>query len=262
MAALGDIAIGGILNIPMADGSIRAGLVVNQGIPSNSPLYDDSCDGTWILFKDIYTNHAWENSINDYKNSEINSYLNGNFLNLLGNNIRDALKQIKIPYQDGTDTGSSVVSGANGLSCKIFLLSGYELGLTVMDDSSLPKDGARLSYFDSGTSESARQKRIAYYKSNIAIWWLRSRGNGFNYTVFAVGTSGFIGTHGSSYIYGVRPAFILPPDLPVKQNADGSFSITVKKPFYITAGGENVEVSPYIQAGGELVACDITATEG
>lgn len=49
MAALGDIAIGDILNIPMADGSIRAGLVVNQSIPGNSDLYDVSCNGTWVL---------------------------------------------------------------------------------------------------------------------------------------------------------------------------------------------------------------------
>lgn len=28
-------------------------LVVNQGIPEDSPLYDASCEGTWLLRKDI-----------------------------------------------------------------------------------------------------------------------------------------------------------------------------------------------------------------
>lgn len=50
MAALGDIAIGDILNIPMADGSIRAGLVVNQSIPGNSDLYDELAKQHLVVF--------------------------------------------------------------------------------------------------------------------------------------------------------------------------------------------------------------------
>ena len=260
MAATGDIAIGDTLNIPMADGSIRTGIVVNQGIPSNSSLYDASCDGTWILFKDIYTTRAWSSSNNEYKNSDIHSYLNGTFLNLFDNDIKNAIKQVKIPYRNGTGSGGWVASGANGLSCKIFLLSGYEVGFSTSDNSYFPRDGAKLSYFSSGTSSAANNKRIANYNGSATEWWLRSPYTKYSSSAWYVYSNGGYERLYCGNTCGVRPAFVLPPDLPVKQNADGSFSITDKKPFYITAGGENVEVSPYIQAGGELLACDITVS--
>ena len=39
-------------------------------------LYDASCDGTWLLMKDCYEAKRWHSSnVNDYANSEINSYL-------------------------------------------------------------------------------------------------------------------------------------------------------------------------------------------
>ena len=37
-------------------------LIVNQGIPENSPLYDASCKGTWLLRKDIAENRQWHSS--------------------------------------------------------------------------------------------------------------------------------------------------------------------------------------------------------
>ena len=43
-------------------------LIVNQGIPENSSLYDASCDGTWLLRKDIAENRQWNSSnSNSYK---------------------------------------------------------------------------------------------------------------------------------------------------------------------------------------------------
>ena len=37
-------------------------LIVNQGIPENSPLYDASCEGTWLLRKDVRETGAWNSS--------------------------------------------------------------------------------------------------------------------------------------------------------------------------------------------------------
>ena len=134
-------------------------LVVNQGLPSS--LYDSSCNGTWLLMKQIYTTRTWDSSNNDYENSDIHSYLNGTFLGLLDSDIQAAVKQVKIPYRKGTGSGGSTVSGSSGLSTKIFLLSGYELGWTTSNSSYFPVDGAKLSYFDSGTGTTANNKRIA-----------------------------------------------------------------------------------------------------
>ena len=256
MAALGDLSDGSLLNIPMVDGSSQQWMVVNQGIPSS--MYDASCDGTWLLMKDIYTERRWDNSDNDYKNSDIQSYLNSIFLNLLDENIRDSIKQVKIPYWDSTGDKGSVSYGTWGLSCKIFLLSGYEMGWTISNDSGFPRDGAKLSYFDSGASNAANNKRIAKYNGSATDWWLRSPWRGTTSVIYAVYTKGNFNRYPYYGDVGVRPAFIFPADLNAEQQPDGSYNIVDKKPIYLAAGVEIRAASPYIQAGSELVACDTT----
>ena len=92
-------------------------LIVNQGIPEDSALYDASCDGTWLLRKDIAENRQWHSSnSNSYKASTIHSYLNGTFLNLFDADIREVIKQVKIPYVNGTANSAvaSVCPGSDG----------------------------------------------------------------------------------------------------------------------------------------------------
>ena len=161
---------------------------------------------------------AWDSSNNDYKNSDIHSYLNGTFLNLFDDDIKNAIKQVKIPYQNGTGSGGSVASGANGLSCKIFLLSGYELGWTTSDSSYFPRDGAKLSYFSSGTGSAANNKRIANYNGSAAHWWLRSPYTYGTSSVWYVYSDGGYRDWGYYSIYGVRPALVMPSDLLVDDN--------------------------------------------
>lgn len=137
-------AVGSTVKLKV-NGTAKEFIVVHQGKPSS--LYDNSCDGTWLLMKDIYENRQWHNSnVNNLENSTIHSYLNGTFLNLFESNIRDAIKQVKLPYRKNGGSGGSDQSGANGLLCKIFLLSGYEIGFTTSDNSYFPVDGAKLSY--------------------------------------------------------------------------------------------------------------------
>ena len=165
-------AVGSTVKLKV-NGTAKEFIVVHQGKPSS--LYDNSCDGTWLLMKDIYENRQWHNSnVNNLENSTIHSYLNGTFLNLFESNIRDAIKQVKLPYRKNGGSGGSDQSGANGLLCKIFLLSGYEIGFTTSDNSYFPVDGAKLSYFEAGTGSSALNKRIAYLNGSAALWWLRS----------------------------------------------------------------------------------------
>ena len=123
-------AVGSIVKLKV-DGTLRDFIVVHQGKPSS--LYDASCDGTWLLLKDCLEQKRWHSAnTNDYKNSEIHSYLNNTWLNKLDANIRAQVKQVKLPYVNGT-ANSAVASGASGLACKIFLLSGYEVGFTQSD---------------------------------------------------------------------------------------------------------------------------------
>ena len=201
-----ELAVGTLIKIN-ENGAPVEYMVVNQGLPSS--MYDARCNGCWVLRKDVYTTRTWDSSNNDYKNSDIRSYLNSTFLNLFDDDIKNAIKQVKIPYQNGTGSGGSVASGANGLSCKIFLLSGYEVGFSTSDNSYLPRDGAKLSYFSSGTSSSANNKRIAKLNGSAANWWLRSPDTLVTSSVWGVLSDGVCSYWRCSNSIGVRPALVL-----------------------------------------------------
>ena len=215
---LGTKAVGSIVKIKV-NGASKDFIVVQQGNP-NTGTYDSSCAGTWLLMKDIYTTSTFGNN-NSYKDSSIHSYLNGTFFNLIDADIRNAIKQVKIPYQDGTGSGGSLATGSNGLSTKVFLLSGYEVGWTTSDNGYFPKDGVRLAYF--GNSSGGNSKRIAYNGSSAAIWWLRSPNTSGVSGVWYVGTDGSYGNDWCGDSCGVRPAFILPSTLVVSD--DGTVSV-------------------------------------
>ena len=109
------------------DGAEFEFIVVNQGVPQQSSLYDSSCNGTWLMLKQLYNQQVWNGSgsTSIYSGSQIASYLNGDFYNLLSANLRNALQTAKIPYASGT----SVSAGTSGVESKVFLLSALELGL-------------------------------------------------------------------------------------------------------------------------------------
>lgn len=209
-AQLGSKAVGSIVKLNVS-GTAKEFIVVHQGKPSS--LYDESCNGTWLLMKDIYENREWHSSkVNKYESSTIHTYLNGTFLNLFDSDVKNVIKQVKIPYRKGGPNGTDQ-SGANGLSAKIFLLSGYEVGWTTNYNIGFPIDGAKLDYFESGTSTSANSKRIANYGGSATYWWLRSPCSDPNDYVWRVTRSGdYSNNKYASDSYGIRPALVLSSD--------------------------------------------------
>lgn len=231
-------AVGSTVKLKV-NGTAKEFIVVHQGKPSS--LYDNSCDGTWLLMKDIYENRQWHSSnVNNLENSTIHSYLNSTFLNLFESNIRDAIKQVKIPYRKNGGSGGTDQSGANGLSAKIFLLSGYEVGWTTSDYSYFPVDGAKLSYFESGTGTSANNKRIANLNGSAASWWLRSPDTRNTYNVWLVYSDGDCNYHNASGARGIRPALILPSTLLVSD--DGTVSTNTPPTITSTSGASGVNL--------------------
>lgn len=221
-AKLGSKAVGSIVKLKV-NGIAKEFIVVQQGKPSS--LYDESCNGVWLLMKDIYENRQWHSYNTNYlEYSTIHSYLNSTFLNLFDSDIRDAIKQVKIPYRKNGGSGGSDQSGANGLSAKIFLLSGYEIGFTTSDNPYFPVDGAKLSYFETGTGSSALYKRVANLDGSAFFWWLRSPYQSGN--VWRVSPNGYYDSSNASYANGIRPALILPPDMEV----DSSGNVTPPPP--------------------------------
>lgn len=240
---LGAKAVGSIVKIKV-NGAAKDFIIVHQGKPSS--VYDDSCNGTWLLIKDIYTTSAFSSNNNSYKDSSIHSYLNGTFYNLIDSNIRAAIKQVKIPYQNGAGSVGDLATGSNGLSTKVFLLSGYEVGWTTSDNSSFPKDGVRLAYF--GNSSGGDSKRIAYNGSSAAEWWLRSPYTGNTNGVWGVRSGGYSGAWHCGNFYDVRPAFILPSTLVVSDDGTVSTNTAPSTPWNISVpssimGGTNISIS-------------------
>ena len=207
------LAVGSTVKL-MEGGAAVEYLVVNQGIPSNSNLYDSSCDGTWLLRKDIHNVRQWNSvNVNKYESSTINTWLNENYFSSLGAVEQATIKQVKIPYRKngGGSLGGPDQSGANGLLCKIFLLSGYEVGWTTSNSSYFPVDGAKLGYFTASSGGNSR--RIANFNGSTANWWLRSPDTGSTSVVWVVDSGGgYYGNYASSYngMDGIRPVLILP----------------------------------------------------
>ena len=237
-------AIGSTIKLKV-NGSAKDFIVVHQGKPSS--VYDDSCNGTWLLMKDIYENRQWHSSnTNDYANSTIHSYLNSTFLNLFESNIKNAIKQVKLPYRKGSGTSTTVTSGSNGLSAKIFLLSATE---TSFSFSSMPSgEGAELAYFKGCADNSSDSKRVAYLNGSATVWWLRSPGcGGFSYALYVYSNGDWSGGLCSSS-YGIRPALILPSTLLVSDDGTVSTNTAPSTPGSISVpssimGGTNISIS-------------------
>ena len=238
-------AIGSTIKLKV-NGSAKDFIVVHQGKPSS--VYDDSCNGTWLLMKDIYENRQWHSSnTNDYANSTIHSYLNSTFLNLFESNIKNAIKQVKLPYRKGSGTSTTVTSGSNGLSAKIFLLSATETSFNF--SSYMPSgEGAELAYFKGCADNSSDSKRVAYLNGSATHWWLRSPDCvNFNYALYVSSNGGWLNNYCSNSC-GIRPALILPSTLLVSDDGTVSTNTAPSTPGSISVpssimGGTNISIS-------------------
>lgn len=238
-------AIGSTIKLKV-NGSAKDFIVVHQGKPSS--VYDDSCNGTWLLMKDIYENRQWHSSnTNDYANSTIHSYLNSTFLNLFESNIKNAIKQVKLPYRKGSGTSTTVTSGSNGLSAKIFLLSATETSFNF--SSYMPSgEGAELAYFKGCADNSSDSKRVAYLNGSAAVWWLRSPYCSNFVDALCVHSNGDWNLNYCSGSDGIRPALILPSTLLVSDDGTVSTNTAPSTPGSISVpssimGGTNISIS-------------------
>ena len=186
-------------------------IIIQQGLPS-SGNYDASCNGTWVRRQSAGAKKEWDSSNNDYANSDIHSWLNNTYSGFLAALDDDILSQgvlnVKIPYRPGSGTSGTVNSGSRGLSCRAFLLSMLEVGLT---PEYSPREGATLSYFSSGGAS----RRIVNYNGSPARAWSRSP------DLFSINDNGVctVEADGDAFnwycgdSYAVAPALILDSDL-------------------------------------------------
>lgn len=197
---IGSLAVGTSV-YAYVNGNIKEFLIVHKGNPDAINTYDSSCDGTWLLMKDLYESKQFHNKNSGFYNTtDIHAYLNGDFYGLLDQALQNAIKSVKIPYI--ADRYGTVNDKEYGLSAKVFLLSMRE----VFGSQFKYHDGSKLSYFPT-TGDSAR---IAYLNGNPFGWWLRTtQSSGIEYEINKTGkyqTSSF-----SAY-RGIRPACIVYPE--------------------------------------------------
>nr|DAH19406.1 MAG TPA: hypothetical protein [Caudoviricetes sp.] len=221
-------------------------LIVHKGNPDTN-IYDSSCNGIWLLIKNIYEQRAFYISQgyqqdNDYGNknsfkedSQIVQYLNNDIYNRFDSNIKAIIKQIKIParkYGSDSDDISSLYKLESGVSLKIFLLGEYELGST----NNRFDDGKVLQYFNDSDYNIRAERAMAKLNGSDSLWWLRTPNFGSsdsNGNIGCIYYNGFITTSGykpmlkETEIYdgtgrtlpfGIRFALILPNNIKCDSN--------------------------------------------
>lgn len=142
----------------------------------------------------------------DYYYSKVDRYLNGDFLNCLGDFAdRIITKTIEIkPLAYEPDD-------IDRMERKVFLLSATEVGIVA---AGLPKEGHKLDFF------SNKENVICYdnpeTSTNPQPYWLRTPCYAANSLTFCIGNDGSLGSANASDLCGVRPAFCVDKDEPIK----------------------------------------------
>lgn len=200
---VGSLAVGDSVWMKV-NGALTEFLVVHQGNP-DSALYDESCNGTWLVWKNKYATTDFGFVDNRGLTVWLTGDLQDMFADAFDSNVQAAIKPAKIPYYD--PAVEELTNGVMDSATKFFLLSGYEIGFTTENSSYLPVDGACLDYFSGSTNADG-----TWGDYN---WALRSVVTNNGYNIWAVkynGTLGSYSTEGESYggtTFAIRPAFIL-----------------------------------------------------
>lgn len=212
-----DLEVGEIVSFDIWDMNLDF-IVVHQGNP-NTSIYDSSCNGTWLLCKDLYKTSGMGSKGLRYDNTTLYSSLNSDIFTTLNPKVQACVKDVKIPYYVFSATWDDEYSyykytktsykGSSGLSAKLFLLSRSE-----MNDSSYPDDGSCLSYFNHTTN--IEDYRIAFTLSSGSggTYWLRTPAENRNNTTgfSVVREAGSFNSTLVSYSAYVRPACIIYSD--------------------------------------------------
>ena len=160
--------------------------------------YEQSLNGagrTLVVRKDVYDERVWDSSnVNAYASSDLDSWFNSTYKNLLDADIRSLIGTTKIRYTPGN--GNNTVST---LERAIFALSLTELGQSPFYANT---EGSALPI--------ASTLRIAYRNGSATTQWTRSPYTYNTYLAWWLYFDGYIGYDFCDDSFGSRPAFTLP----------------------------------------------------
>ena len=160
--------------------------------------YENGLNGngrTLVVRKDIYDERAWDSgNVNAYASSDLDSWFNSTYKNMLDADIRSLIGTTKIRYTPGN--GNNTVGT---LERAIFALSLTELG---QSHSYANTEGSALPI--------ASTLRIAYRDGLRTTQWTRSPYTSYAGFAWWLDSDGVIHSSYCVSSYGSRPAFTLP----------------------------------------------------
>ena len=166
--------------------------------------YESSLNGsgrTLVVRKDTYDDRVWDSgNVNAYASSDLDSWFNSTYKNMLDADIRSLIGTTKIRYTPGN--GNNTVGT---LERAIFALSLTELG---QSHSYANTEGSALPI--------ASTLRIAYRNGSATTQWTRSPHTGSTNVAWRLVSNGSIVGNGCSSSYGSRPAFLISSSLTVE----------------------------------------------
>ena len=160
--------------------------------------YESGLNGagrTLVVRKDVYDNRVWDNgNVNAYASSDLDSWFNSTYKNMLDADIRSLIGTTKIRYTPGN--GNNTVGT---LERAVFALSATELGKSEVwfnvEGSALPI---------------ASTLQVAHLNGSTNTQWTRSPYTGsISYAVY-LRSDGDVSSNGCGNSFGSRPAFTLP----------------------------------------------------
>lgn len=189
--------------------------------------YESGLNGsgrTLVVRKDCYDTRAWHSSnVNAWASCTLRSWLNGDYLNLLDEDIRGVIGTTKYYYTPGNGT-TSVTTRSDA----VFQLSVTELGKTATYANA---EGTALPI--------ASTLQIAYRNGSTVVQWTRSPNTSSTSGAYCLDTNGNVGNYSCAYTRGSRPAFTLPSSLSVSD--DGTVSVNTAPTITSgTASGANL----------------------
>lgn len=180
--------------------------------------YESDLNGagrTLMVRKDCYRNRTWDNgNVNAYASSDLDSWFNSTYKNMLDADIRSLIGTTKIRYTPGN--GNNTVGA---LERSIFALSLTELGES---HSYANVEGSALPI--------ASALKIAYLNGKAKIQWTRSPHTGTTNVAWRLDFNGNVNNDLCMHVGGSRPAFTLPASATVKDNGDGTYTFVREQP--------------------------------
>ena len=163
--------------------------------------YESGLNGagrTLAVRKDVYDNRAWDNgNVNAYSGSDLDTWFNGTYKNLLDPAIQTAIGTTKFYYTPGNGNWT-----VGTLERAVFALSATELGRSA---SWFNVEGSALPI--------ASTLRIAYRNGSPTTQWTRSPSTDSTNFAVCLGSNGVVYSYLCNNSYGPRPTFTLPSTL-------------------------------------------------